>query len=346
MTISRRQFVSASSLSVAALGLSRLPGFAQTPAAQAPPVTKFEEIRRGVGFFTGNGGTIGYLVNGDGAIAVDSQFMPTAEICVAGLKQRAPKGIELLINTHHHGDHTSGDPAFRPIVKRILAHENCVAWQRKVAEQAAANPQPSAPGAAAAVPPVYADSTFKDTWTVDFGGETVHVRYFGPGHTSGDAVIFYEKANVIHAGDLLFRRIHPRVDSPAGASVVNWLSILEKMAAAHGNDTAFIFGHGKDGVVLGKKADVTFFRDYLSAALDHVRAGIKAGQAKEEIARRRPSKDSTTWVKSIRGSRSRACSNRPTTSWRRSRGGGPLSLGLARTAALGLSGMWFHHRRS
>jgi cyclase len=287
--ISRRQFVSASSMSVAAIGLARLPVFGQAggqaPAAQALPVTKFEEIRRGVGYITGNGGTIGYLVNGDGAIAVDSQFMPTAEICVAGLKQKAPKGIGLLINTHHHGDHTSGNPAFRPAVKRILAHENCVTWQRKIAEQAAANPQPAAPGAPAAVPPVYADATFKDTWTVDFGGETVHVRYFGPGHTSGDAVIFFEKANVMHAGDLLFRRVHPRVDSPAGASVVNWESILSKMVGAHGGDTAFIFGHGRDGVVLGKVADVRFFRDYLAAALDHVRAGIKAGQSKEEIAK-------------------------------------------------------------
>jgi glyoxylase-like metal-dependent hydrolase (beta-lactamase superfamily II) len=286
VSISRRQFVSTSSLSIAALGLGRLPGLAQAPAqAPAPPVTKFEEIRRGVGYFTGSGGTIGYLVNADGAIAVDSQFMATAEICVAGLKQRAPKGIEMLINTHHHGDHTSGNPAFRPVVKRILAHENCVAWQRKVAEQAAANPQPPAPGAPAPVPPVFADATFKDTWTVDFGGEKVHVRYFGPGHTSGDAVIFFEKANIIHAGDLLFRRVHPRVDSPAGASVVNWQSILQKMAAAHGGDTAFIFGHGKDGLVLGKKADVEYFRDYLAAALDRVRAGIKAGQSREEIAK-------------------------------------------------------------
>ena len=101
---------------------------------------------------------------------------------------------------------------------------------------------------------MYADATFKDTWQVDFGGETVHVRYFGPGHTSGDAVIFFEKANIIHAGDLLFRRVHPRVDSAAGASVVNWESILSKMVGAHGNDTAFIFGHGKDGVVLGEES--------------------------------------------------------------------------------------------
>ena len=89
----------------------------------------------------------------------------------------------------------------------------------------------------------------------------------------------------MHGGDLLFRRVHPRVDSPAGASVVNWLSILQKMAAAHGGDTLFVFGHGKDGIVLGKPADVKYFADYLSAALDHVRAGIKAGQSKEEIAK-------------------------------------------------------------
>ena len=57
------------------------------------------------------------------------------------------------------------------------------------------------------------------------------------------------------------------------------------MAGAHGGDTAFIFGHGKDGVVLGKVADVKYFADYLSAALDLVRAGIKAGQSKEEIAK-------------------------------------------------------------
>jgi glyoxylase-like metal-dependent hydrolase (beta-lactamase superfamily II) len=286
VSINRREFVSTSIVSIAALGFSR-PLTAQAPAqpaaAQPPATTKFEEIRRGVGYFSGNGGTIGYLVNADGAVAVDSQFMPTAEICVAGLKQRAPKGIEMLINTHHHGDHTSGNGAFRPVVKRILAHENCVTWQRKVAEEAAA--KPPAPGAPAPAPPVVADSTFKDTWSVDFGNEKVHVRYFGPGHTSGDAVIFFERANVIHAGDLLFRRVHPRVDAPAGASVVNWHAILVKMLAAHDNDTAYIFGHGKDGVVLGKKADVEYFRNYLAAALDEVRGGIKAGRSKEEIAK-------------------------------------------------------------
>ena len=287
MSINRREFVTTSIVSIAGLGLSRTPLAAQAagqaPAAQPPVVTKFEEIRRGVGYFSGNGGTIGYLVNAGRAIVIDSQFMPTAEVCVAGLKERAPKGIEMLINTHHHGDHTSGNGAFRPVVKRILAHENCVTWQRRVAEEAAA--KPPAPGAPAPTPPVVADSTFGDVWGFELGNEKGSVRYFGPGHTSGDAVIFFERANVVHAGDLLFRRVHPRVDGPAGASVVNWHAILVKMLSAHDNDTAYIFGHGKDGVVLGKKADVEYFRNYLAAALDEVRGGIKAGRSKEEIAK-------------------------------------------------------------
>jgi len=45
-----------------------------------------------------------------------------------------------------------------------------------------------------------ADSRFTNAWDVDFGNEKIQVRYFGPGHTSGDAVIFFERANVVHAG--------------------------------------------------------------------------------------------------------------------------------------------------
>src|SRR5262245_16272427 len=102
--MNRRQFLSTSSAGLAGLTFGRS-AIAQTPAqpaaAQAPPVTRYEELRRGVGMFIGNGGTIGYLVNADGAIAVDSQFMNTAEICIKGLKEKTPKGIEMLINTHH-----------------------------------------------------------------------------------------------------------------------------------------------------------------------------------------------------------------------------------------------------
>ncbi|MGE3274870.1 MAG: MBL fold metallo-hydrolase [Vicinamibacterales bacterium] len=270
MPLTRRQFLATSSAAVAGAALARVPLWAQAAPA---PATRFEELRRGVGIFTGNGGTIGYLVNGDGAMAVDSQFVQTAELCVAGLKQRAPSGLQFLINTHHHGDHTAGNPAFRPAVKRIVAHENCAAWHRKVAEQAGNAGEQA-----------FADTTFSETWSEAFGDETIHARHMGPGHTSGDAIVLFEKANVLHGGDLLFRRVHPFIDRPAGAEIGNWITILTNMAKAHGGDTIFVFGHGKDGVVRGTAADVTYFRDYLSAVLEHATKGVQAGRSKEEVS--------------------------------------------------------------
>ena len=278
--MNRRQFISSSSAAAAGVVLSRNVGWARTTAdgsgAQAgqqpaaPPVTRFEELRRGVGMFIGTGGTIGYLVNGDGAIAVDSQFMNTATICAAGLKDRAPKGVAMLLNTHHHGDHTGGNKAFG--VSKIIAHANCLASHKKVAEEAKTVDQQA-----------YATATFTDTWTEKFGNETIEGRHYGPGHTGGDVVYHFQQANVMHMGDLLFNRAHPNIDRAHGARIDNWITVLETVSKRASTDTIFIAGHAKDNVVKNTRAEVLHFRNYLTAVLDHVRAGVKAGQSKEEI---------------------------------------------------------------
>lgn len=267
MSFTRREFLATTASSLAAAPLR-----AQAPAATAPPATSFADLRRGVGVFLGSGGTIGWLVNGAGALAVDSQFANTAAIAVAGLKERSPKGVELLLNTHHHGDHTGGNQVFRGVVRRIVAHDNCLTWHRKTAAASNAEAQTS-----------FADTTFKDTWKTAFGDETVQARYYGPGHTSGDAVYHFEKANVVHMGDLLFNRAHPNIDRPAGARVDNWVAALDKVAKAHGADTIYIAGHARDNQVRCAKADVQHFRDYLTACLDTARKAVKAGQSKDDL---------------------------------------------------------------
>jgi cyclase len=277
-SMNRRQFLSLSTSAFAAgLGAKNLSAYGdyaaalnvQAPAQPAtPPATRFEELRRGVGMFIGQGGTIGYLINADGAVAVDSQFMNTAEICAAGLKSRAPKGIAMLLNTHHHGDHTGGNRAYG--VSKIVAHENCLKSHRAVTEKNAAEQ-------------AYATTTFKDTWSEKFGNETIEARYFGPGHTGGDAVIHFQQANVMHMGDLLFNRAHPNIDRAQGASIANWITILETVAKRGSTDTIFIAGHAKDNAVKNSRADVMHFRNYLTAILEAARGAVKAGQSKEEL---------------------------------------------------------------
>ena len=278
MTFTRRQFINSSTAALAGTAFSRLAIGSQAPAGtqpQTPPapvVTKFDDVRRNVGIFSGRGGTIGYLVTPDGAIAVDAQFPDTAKACVEGLQQKSAKGIQLLINTHYHGDHTGGNVAFRPAVKTIVQQERCATLHKEFTTKNNTAAQQA-----------FADVTFGESWSQTIGDEKVWARYFGPGHTGGDAVILFEKANVLHMGDLMFNRLHPRVDRPSGASIRNWMKILENAARNH-KDAIFIFGHGKPGAAItGNAQELLHLRDYFTAALDHVQKGIKAGQSQEQI---------------------------------------------------------------
>jgi cyclase len=269
-TIDRRSFLTTSAVAMAGVLGSRTL-FAQAPATAG----SFHEIRNGVGYFLGRGGTIGWAITPDAVVLVDSQFPNGAEACLDGLKTRTARRVDALINTHHHGDHAGGNAVFRPAVQTIVAHERAVALQRQVA--AAANPP---------TPQAYADVTFNDTWRQTFGPLAVSAAYYGAAHTSGDIVVVFEQANVAHMGDLVCNLRHPNVDLPAGASVRSWVSVLERAVAALPSDTRYIVGHAGEGadLVVGR-ADVLRFRDYLSAALEYVQKARAAGRSKDELTR-------------------------------------------------------------
>src|ERR1019366_3900584 len=134
--MNRRDFLLRSSLLVSAGALARSSLLAQTPAASAtvpvktpagpmqPVVTAFRPLRRGVGLFTGRGGTIGWLSTKAALLAVDTQFPDTAAICLAGLPDRGDRMLDLVLNTHHHADHTGGNGVFKPATRTIVAQAN------------------------------------------------------------------------------------------------------------------------------------------------------------------------------------------------------------------------------
>jgi glyoxylase-like metal-dependent hydrolase (beta-lactamase superfamily II) len=279
MDSNRREFLVRSTLAVAAGALGSAKLFAQQPAAGAPPPPAdpvFATLRRNVGTFTARGGTIGWMAAPDAVVVVDSQFADTSKMFLDGFRPKiGNRKIDLLINTHHHPDHTGGNKVLQSSVVKIVAQENAPGLQRK---QAAA--QKTEDNQA------YADSTYKTDWKVDLAGEVVSARHYGPGHTGGDGVIFFQNANIVHMGDLMSHLRHPRVDRPAGASIRNWLVTLEKTVKDHNADTIYIFGHSKVGApVTGSSKDLLALRDYFSAMLDYVGKGIAAGKSADEIVK-------------------------------------------------------------
>src|SRR4051812_19050533 len=171
------------------------PAPAPTPAAgsgavrQPAPVTTFSPLRRNVGYFTGSGGSIGWLSAADALVAGDTQVPATAAVFLQDLPGRHGPKPDAGINTHHHRDHTGGNGVFRPVTKTIIAQANVPELMRAAAKR---NRNPPAGNLEDMIP----DTTFPDTWKQSFGDETIAARYFGPAHTKGDIVIHFEKANV------------------------------------------------------------------------------------------------------------------------------------------------------
>jgi glyoxylase-like metal-dependent hydrolase (beta-lactamase superfamily II) len=288
--MNRRDFLlrSGAAVSLGLLGRDKLKAetsaAAPTPAdkptaekpvpVQAPTViTEFKPLRRNTGIFTGRGGTIGWLVNNEAIVIVDTQFPDTAAVCLNGLPGRGNRTLDAVINTHHHADHTSGNKIFKPAAKMLVAQKNVPGLQAAAFER---NPESGEP--------VFPDTLFAEVWRKDVGDEVVSAQYFGPAHTGGDIVVYFERANVAHVGDLVFNRIYPFLDRPGGSSVRGWLKALEEVGRNYPKDVQIICGHGKQPFgVTGTLAEVTLQHDFFSALVAHVEAEMKAGKSRDEI---------------------------------------------------------------
>ena len=264
----RREFLTTSSLALGGGAFGRLPLRAQ----DATP--RFEELRRNVGAFHMRGGTIGWLISDDALVVVDSQYPDTASACLSGLKMRSYRMIDVLVNTHHHGDHTGGNKVLRAATREIVSHANVPGLQRRQARQRGTVANQA-----------YPDTTFDENWRMDAGDEVVSAKYYGSAHTSGDVVVTFERANIAHLGDLLFNRRDPFVDRPGGASIRGWIKLLPQVINDHDSDTLYIFGHaGARFSVTGAADDLVVQRQYFEAVLEHVERGVAAGHSQEQIA--------------------------------------------------------------
>ncbi len=269
MKITRKNFIKASSLIAGGFLLPNTNVIAKFIASPSG----FRIIRDNIGIYTERGGTIGWFISDDAVVVVDSQYEETAKNFVRGVKQKTQRNIDLLFNTHHHGDHTNGNIYLKDFTSIIAAHENCVELQKKFYGNNPDKPQ------------AYANVTFRDEWTFDLGKEKLYAKHYCAAHTGGDAVIQFVNSNVVHMGDLVFNKTFPFIDLPGGASLNGWIEFLEKAATHFSKDTIYIFGHAASTDLLtGSQKDLYCMRDYITALLDFVSKEIKNGKTKEEVA--------------------------------------------------------------
>ena len=265
----RRSFIQNTAFALGALSLTQndlLKGLLDDP-------WKMTMLRNDIGIFTEKGGTIAFMLSKKGMVVVDTQFPEQSQHLITELKKKSEKPFKLLINTHHHGDHSAGNISFKGIAEHVLAHANSKINQENSAKQNKNEDKQ-----------LYPDQTYTDTWCQKIGKEKICLHYFGAGHTNGDSFIHFQHANIVHTGDLVFNRRHPFVDRGAGANIKNWIQVLDKALAKFDNNTIYVFGHSATGYeVTGKADDLRAFRDYLGNLLKYVDEQLKTGKMKDEI---------------------------------------------------------------
>lgn len=230
-------------------------------------------ITKDAGIYTAKGGSILFRWNDGGIIVVDTQFPDTAGELITKIKSNTSAPFKLLVNTHHHSDHTSGNIAFKGLVEKVVAHENANTHLKNAATANGTETKQ-----------LFPTETFSTEATYTVGKEKVNLFYGGPAHTNGDALVHLQDAGIVHVGDLVFNRRYPYIDKSAGANIANWMKVLELTSKKYSTKTKFVCGHAADGYdVLITPSDMLAFRDYLGNALKFVEQEVKDGKIKAEI---------------------------------------------------------------
>jgi len=239
-------------------------------AAQAPDWAKVEikaqTLAPGVAVLFGAGGNIGVSHGSDGTVLIDDQFAPLTDKIVAAVAALGAAPVRYVVNTHWHFDHSGGNENFGKAAT-ILAHRNVRV--RMVAGGTVAG-QTTPPAPPAALPVI----TYDGGIAFHLNGDTIDAVFTGGGHTDGDTVLFWRKANVLHTGDLMmFNQGFPFIDVDSGGNALNLVASLDKMLAMTNAETKVIPGHGP----MATRADLQAWREMIAGAVETVRKFKSSG---------------------------------------------------------------------
>ena len=282
-------------------------GAAQQPAQGAQPRTiEVEKLKENLFVLKGGGGNTAVFVQANGVTVVDTKNPGWGQPLLDKIKELTSKPVTMIINTHTHGDHVSGNVEF-PETVEVVTHANTKTNMDRMAMP------PGFPPPAKPQPNIFQANkgrglpkrTFTDRLTLGKGADQIDLYYFGRGHTNGDAMVVFPTLRVMHMGDLFPGKQLPIMDSNNGGSGVEYADTLKKVHAGVTAVDTIITGHSTQMTRQDLLEFAGFVGDFVSAVqegkkgghpADHIAAGWKmpakyAGYAEPQPARLRASID-------------------------------------------------------
>jgi len=240
-------------------------------------------VRDGLYMLVGRGGNIGLSVGGDGTFLIDDQYAPLTEKIEAAIRRVTQDPVRFLVNTHWHGDHTGGNENFGKKGSIVVAHQNVRSRMsvEQVREILRTDPIPASP------PDALPRITFTEEVTFHWNGDAIRAFHVAPAHTDGDVMIHFERADVLHTGDVIVNGRYPFIDVDSGGNLNGIIAAADRVLALAKPTTKIIPGHG----ALASPDDVRAYRDMLVAVRDRIQKLVDQGKSADEVVAAKPTSD-------------------------------------------------------
>jgi glyoxylase-like metal-dependent hydrolase (beta-lactamase superfamily II) len=228
----------------------------------------------------GGGANISVLVGRGRALLVDSKGPAVTAQIVAIVNGLSGGEVEYLVNGHVHPDHTDGNANFAERGATIIAHA-------QVREILAAGQRGGPPAPRAAWPVL----TFPDGGGVSvyFDGEPVHITHAPPAHSHDNSIVFFERSNVLHLGDLYSTSRYPVI---AGGTIDGFVAAADIALALADRNTKIVPGIG----AVSDRQGLSVYRDMLATVRERVAQGIADGKSLDEVTASQPTRGfDQTW---------------------------------------------------
>jgi glyoxylase-like metal-dependent hydrolase (beta-lactamase superfamily II) len=271
--------VGASTLSIVVSGYQQQQPAAGRGGQPAAMVVQADKVKDNLYVLKGGGGNTTLFIGTNGVTVVDTKLAGWGAPLLAKIKELTPKPVTMIINTHSHGDHVSGNvefPASVDIVAQENTKKNVEAW-------------PAVYGLNNNFPNVVKDNggkglpkkTFKDKMTIGSGADRIDLFYFGRAHTNGDAWVLFPALRVMASGDAFANKSVPIMDRNAGGSGVEFPDTVTKAYNGVKDVDVIVTGHAQTTMT---RDDLKTYGDFMRDFVTAVRDAKKQGKSPDDFA--------------------------------------------------------------
>ena len=222
-----------------------------------------------------------FLVTDDGVIATDPLSVKAATLLREAIATITDQPVKYVAYSHSHWDHASGGQIFKDEGATFVAQRECLINMTETRHPDVVLP----------------DMVFDDAYSIELGGQSLDMYYFGPSHDDCMTVMIVKPANIMFIVDIASAptgwemEYNPTMAEGYLYNMVPYLLAVEALAAREGVET-IVSGHLALGLKNGKMfaqpstgpiAAVREKREFWEILFASVAAEMATGTSAEDV---------------------------------------------------------------